>query len=79
MVNVRATDVLDLSSAQNCLSGLVTALCEGCNVRDVKSEDIHIEIRNFFESVETWEECAPFKQSITKFQTKRGILDEAFI
>jgi hypothetical protein len=51
--------VLDLSCADDCLSGLVSALSEGCNVWDVHAEDVNVWVLNLFKSLQSGEEGTP--------------------
>lgn len=59
LVDVCASNVLDLSCADDCLSGLVSALSEGCNVWDVHAEDVNVWVLNLFKSLQSGEEGTP--------------------
>ena len=59
LVDVGATDVLDLSGADDTLTGLVTSLQESSDIGGVGTEVIHLDIADLLEAVETGEESTP--------------------
>jgi hypothetical protein len=63
LVDVCASDVLDLACANDGLSRLVSALSESCNIWYVHAEDIDVGVLDFFKPFESWEECAPKRVS----------------
>lgn len=59
MVDVSAADVLDLTRAKHCLTGLVACLQESGNVGGIGAEDISVEFGDLFETVKAGEEGTP--------------------
>jgi hypothetical protein len=72
LVHISASDVLDLSIANDGLSWFVATFGEGCNIGDINAENVDAEICNFFEPIESWEECAPGNRSVSTCASESG-------
>ena len=59
LVDVGASNVLDLASADDAFSGLVTCLGEGGDVWHVHAEDVNVWVLDLFEAFHSREESAP--------------------
>lgn len=59
LVDIGASNVLDLASANHGLAGLVTSFQEGRNVGGIFTEDVDLEIGDLFESFQTRKESSP--------------------
>lgn len=59
LVDIGATDVLDLAGANHALTGLVAGFEESSDVGGVGTEDIGVDLVDLFESLQTGEERAP--------------------
>lgn len=61
LIDICTPHMLDLARAKDCLSRLMATLGESCDIRNVHSENVYVEIGYFFKSVETWEESSPIE------------------
>ena len=70
LVDIGATNVLDLAGADHALAGLVAGLEESGDIGSVVTEDIGVDLVDLFESLQTGEEGAPehYRQSISIFE-----------
>jgi hypothetical protein len=59
LVDIGASNVLDLSGAENGLAGLVASLKESSDIGGVRTEDIGLKVGNLVETVKAGEKGTP--------------------